>query len=125
MDVKVVWKSGDIVAHAIPQYAGKSSSIVVEQIAGEESYSDIDEIADIVESFVYRDGVGYLLSREIVRRSGKIKTRKTANGTEDYCIVSEAELDDVARIDVDGEQVYPPYIDDPLLRDIDELVGSL
>ena len=119
MEVKVYFKNGAIETHRPPELAGSTTSVFDASKGRETGYNDLDRAQDIIERFYLGKG-GYCMSREVVRRSDGGEVEIASNFSR--CILPITQIDNVSRVLVDGEQVYPEEPAD--LEDVSPLVSD-
>jgi hypothetical protein len=123
--VKIYWAKGGLDEHRIPEYTGEVQTNLDEKSAKDRSISEADFVSEIIERVrASEDGV-YL------ERYKRVRAPKVAwvtpgispqNGSKGMCIVGPEDMDDVLRVTVDDEQIWPEPEEDDLAS---ELLASL
>jgi len=124
MEIKVYFNDGLIESHTIPEYAGKVFCDTDEKRHRDVTTSNADDIADIFER-VRANDEGVLFERAINIRSSHDawvqEGIRYANGTKGMYVVPKQRMQDVRRVCVDGEQVWPEPEDEDIAAAIERL----
>ena len=110
MEVQVFFNDGAVETHRVPDLVGKTVSVYNPTSRKEEGWNELDQMADIVESFRHEPGTGFFLERHAVHVNSEGRTREVKHKSS--LVLPDAALADVRLILVDGEQVWPVQTDE-------------
>lgn len=116
MEVGVYYKDEGIEKFRFPELAGKTVSTLNELMNREQSICDLDDVLVIREKFYQATDGSFFMSQTAVKpndRSSEFESRFDVPNhiSRSFCVVPCERVDDVNRILVDGEQVYPELAD--------------